>query len=133
MRSAKVTAMTTPKPLDAPSHAEHVEEEAALAGVAAAESLRAAELAVVVLLGLLVCPPLAILAVVVVPVVGLALVLGLIVAVLSAPYLLVHHFRGEHRRHLPLLAQRLRHAGRALADLAPHRIAADAHKQGVHR
>jgi hypothetical protein len=126
--------MITPKPLDAPSRAEHVEEEAALAGVAAAESLRAAEVAVVVLLGLLVCPPLAILAVVVVvPVVALALVLGLVVAVLSAPYLLVHHFRGEHRRHLPLLAQRLCHAGRALADLAPHRIVVDADKQGAHR
>jgi hypothetical protein len=126
--------MITPKPLDAPSRAEHVEEEAALAGVAAAEGLQAAEVAVVVLLGLLVCPPLAILAVVVVvPVLAIALVLGLVLAVLSAPYLLVHHFRSEHRRHLPLLAQRVRHAGRALADLAPHRIVADAHKQGAHR
>lgn len=126
--------MITPKPLDAPSRAEHVEEEAALAGVAAAESLRAAELAVVVLLALLVCPPLAILAVVVVvPVLAIALVVGLVVAVFSAPYLLVHHFRGGHRRHLPLLAQRLGRARRALVDLAPHRIVADAHKQGAHR
>jgi hypothetical protein len=126
--------MIIPKPLDAPSRAQHVEEEAALAGVAAAESLRVAEVALVVLLGLLVCPPLAILVVVVVvPVLALALILGLVVAVLSVPYLLVHHFRGEHRRHLPLLAQRLRHAGRALVDLAPHRIVADAHKQGAHR
>jgi hypothetical protein len=126
--------MTTPKPLDAPSRAEHIEEEAALAGVAAAEGLRAAEVALVVLLGLLVCPPLAILAVVVaVPVLALTLVLGLVLAVLSVPYLLVHQFRGGERRHLPLLAQRLRHAGRAVADLAPHRIVAAAHKQGAHR
>jgi hypothetical protein len=115
--------MTIPKPLDAPSRAEQLEEHAALAGVAAAETLRAGEVAIVVLLGLLVCPPLAILAVVVVvPLLAIALVLGLIVAVVSAPYLLVHHFRGHDRRHLPLLAHRLRHAGRALVDLAPHRI-----------
>jgi uncharacterized membrane protein len=126
--------MTTPKPLDSPSRAEQLEEDAALAGVAAAETLRAAEVAVVVLLGLLVCPPLAVLAVVVVvPLLAIALVLGLVVAVLSAPYLLVHHFRGGHRGHLSLLAHRLRHAGRALVDLAPHRIVADAHKEGAHR
>jgi hypothetical protein len=126
--------MTISKPLDPPSRAERLEEDAALAGVAAGESLRAVEVAAVVLLGLLVCPPLAILAVVVVvPVLAIGLVLGLVVAVISAPYLLVHHFRGEHRSHLPLLADRLRQAGRALAALAPHRIAADARRTGAHR
>lgn len=126
--------MTVSKPLDPPSRAEHLEQDAALAGVAAAETLRGVEVAAVVILGLLVCPPLAILAVVVVvPLLAIALVLGLIVAIVSAPYLLVHHFRGHDRRHLPLLAQRLRHAGRALIDLAPHRIVAAAHKQGAHR
>ena len=68
-----------------------------------------------VLLGLLVCPPLVILVVVVVvPLLAMALVLGLIAAVLSAPYLLVHHFRGHDRRHASLLAHRLR-AGRPSA------------------
>ena len=81
------------------------------------------------LLGLLVCPPLAILAfLVVAPLLVAALVLGLIAAVLATPYLLVHHFRGHERRHLPLLAHRLRRAGRALVDLTPHRIVADARK-----
>jgi len=108
---------------------EKLEEDASLAGLAAGETLRAVEVAAVVLLGLLVCPPLAILAVVVVvPLLVMALVVGLIAAVLSAPYLLVHHFRGHDRRHASLLAHRLRRAGRALVDLLPHRIVADARK-----
>jgi hypothetical protein len=128
--------MTTPKPIrspDAPdayeplSTAEKIEEDASLAGLAAAEALRGVEVAAVVLIGLLVCPPLAILVVVVgVPLLVTALVLGLLAAVLSAPYLLVHHFRGHDRRHASLLAHRLRRAGRALLDLLPHRIVADA-------
>ena len=123
--------MTTSKPH---SSVEKFEEDAALAGVAVAGSLRAVEVAAVVLLGLLVCPPLAILVVVVVgPLLVAALVLGLLVAVLSTPYLLVHHFRGHHGGHLPLLAHRLRRAGRALIDLSPHRIVADARKDGSSR
>jgi hypothetical protein len=122
--------MTTPKSMyETPSRAERLEEDAALAGVAAADGLRAVEVAAIVLIGLLVCPPLAILAVVVVvPLLAIALVLGLLVAVVTAPYLLFHHFRGHRRAHLPLLAHRLRHAARALADLAPHRIVADARR-----
>ena len=82
-----------------------------------------------VAIGLLVCPPLAILAFLVfAPLFLLALVLGLLAAVISAPYLLVHHFRGHDRAHLPMLRRRLRHAGRALIDLAPHRIVADVRK-----
>ena len=130
--------MTTPKPFTSPgapdasaspSRVEKLEEDASLAGVAAAESLRGVEVAAVVALGLLVCPPLAILAViVVVPAIVTALVLAIIVGVISAPYLLVHHFRGHHGGHLSLLAHRLRHAGAAVRDLAPHRIVADARK-----
>ena len=75
------------------------------------------------------CPPLAILVfLVVAPLLVAALVLGLLVAVVSTPYLLVHHFRGDHGGHLPLLGHRLRRAARALIDLAPHRIVADARK-----
>jgi hypothetical protein len=132
--------MTTPKPItpphaaDAyapPSPAERIEADASVAALAAGEALRAVEVAAVVLVGLLVCPPLAILAVlVVVPLLVTALILGIIAAVLSAPYLLVHHFRGHDRRHLPLLAHRLRRAGRALVDLLPHRIVADARRPG---
>jgi hypothetical protein len=123
--------MTTPKPI---SPAEKLEEDALLAGEVAAGALRGVELLAVVLLGLLVCPPLAILvSVVVLPFLVIAVVLGLLAAVLSVPYLLVHHFRGHHGGHLSLLAHRLRHAGRALIDLAPHRIAADAHKTAAGR
>ena len=119
--------MTTPAPL--PSHTEKLERDALVAGEVTAGALRGIEVAAVVLIGLLICPPLAILAVVVVvPLALMALAGGLLIAVVSAPYLLVHHFRGHDRRHLPLLAQRLRHAGRALIDLLPHRIVVDARK-----
>jgi len=122
--------MTTPTPL---TSADHLEEDALVAGAAAAAALRGVEVAAVVLLGLLVCPPLAILAVVVVvPLAVIALVLGLLVAVVSAPYLLVHHLRGHHD-HLSQLGHRLRRAGRALIDLAPHRIVADARKADAGR
>jgi hypothetical protein len=133
--------MTTPKPIrspgapeayEPPSSSEEVGEEAAVAGLAVAA--RAVEVAPVVLLGLLVCPPLAILVfLVVAPLLVAALVLGLLVAVLSTPYLLVHHFRAGHGGHLTLLAHRLRHAARAIADLAPHRIVADVRKAHPHR
>ncbi len=115
--------MTNPTPL---TSAERLEEDALIAGSVAAGALRGIEIAALVLLGLLVCPPLAILAViVVVPLAVIALVLGLLFAIISTPYLLVHHFRGHHD-HVSLLGQRLRRAGRALIDLAPHRIVADA-------
>jgi hypothetical protein len=121
--------MTSPPTHEPYSPAEKLEEDAADAGLVAAEGLRAIEIGGVVLLGLLVCPPLAILVVVVVlPLLVMALVLGLVAAVISTPYLLVHHFRGHDRGHLSLLKHRLRLAGRALFDLAPHRIVADARK-----
>jgi hypothetical protein len=112
--------MTTPTPIPP---AEKLEKDAELAGVAVTGALRAVEVAAIVLLGLLICPPLAILAVLVaVPLIVTALVLGLLAAVLATPYLLVQHFRGHRGGHLSLLAHRLRVAGRALLDLAPHRI-----------
>ena len=124
--------MTTSKPITPPHEYEWLsrsEEIEGVAGLAVGGGLRAVEVAAVVLLGLLVCPPLAILAVVVVlPLLVMALVLGLVVAVLSIPYLLVHRFRGHHRGHASLFAHRLRGAGRALLDLAPRRIVADAGK-----
>src|SRR3954451_3242686 len=134
-REREGDAMTTSNPISSPpSTAERLEADAALAGIAAAETLRGIEAGGGVLLGPLVCPPLAILAVVVVvPLLAIALVLGLIVAVVSAPYLLVHHFRGHGRHHLPLLSHRLRYAARAVVDLAPHRIVADARRCGSRR
>ena len=121
-----IRSQGTPDTSEPPSPAEKLENDAVVAGFAAAGALRAVEVAAVVLLGLLVCPPLAILVVVVV--VPL-LALGLLIAVLSTPYLLVHHLRGHHD-HLSLLAHRLRRAGRALIDLLPHRIIADARDPG---
>jgi hypothetical protein len=132
--------MSIPKPITPPhaadaseplSPVETFEEDASFAVLAAGETLRAVEVVGVVLLGLLVCPPLAILVVVVVvPLLVTALVVGLIAAVVSAPYLLVHHFRSHNRRHASLLAHRVRRAGRALVDLLPHRIVADAREPG---
>ena len=109
------------------SSAERIEEEASVAGLAAAETLRAVEIVGLVLVGLLVCPPLAILAVVVVvPLLVTVLAVGIIAAILTAPYLLVAHLRAHDGRHARLLLHRLRHAGRALLDLLPHRVVADA-------
>jgi hypothetical protein len=109
------------------STVEHLEEDALVAGYAAAGTLRGIEIAAIVLLGLLVCPPLAILAaVVVLPLLAIGLVVALIGAVLAVPYLLVHHFRNPHAGHASVLAHRLRHAARALWDLAPHRIVTEA-------
>jgi hypothetical protein len=132
--------MTTPKPIrsqaapdayEALSPAEKLEEDVSLAGVAVASALRVAPF---VLVGLLVCPPLAIFVfLVVAPLLVMALVFGLVAAVLSTPYLLVHHFRAHDAGHLPLLAHRLRRATQALIDLAPHRIVADARKLGSGR
>ena len=108
---------------------EQIEHLALEADTAVGGGLRAIEVAAVVLVGLLVCPPLAILVVVVVvPMLVTAVVLGLIGAVLATPYVLVQHFRGHPAGHLALLARRLRHLGRALLDLAPHRIHADARR-----
>ena len=56
--------MTTPTPLT--SHTEQLERDALVAGEVAAGALRGVEVASVVLIGLLICPPLAILAIVVV-------------------------------------------------------------------
>ena len=106
---------------------DQIQQLALEADVAVGGGLRAVEVAAIVLLGLLACPPLAILVVVVaVPLLVTAVVLGLIGAVLATPYALLQHFRGQPGGHLALLAHRLRHAGRALFDLAPHRIHADA-------
>ena len=117
--------MTTSKPFTSPT--EKLEDDALLAGEAAAGALRAVEIALVVLIGLLVCPPLAILVVlVVVPLARdrarpRAPRRGRLDAVPARPPL-----PRAPCDHLSLLGHRLRHAGRALIDLPPHRIVADA-------
>ena len=60
--------------------------------------LRAAEIALAAFVGLLVCPPLLILAVVVaVPLTAIAAVVAAVVGVIAAPILLVRHVRAHHR------------------------------------
>jgi len=99
--------MTTPMPIAA-SPAEKFEESAERAGLAAAGALRAVDVAAVVLLGLLVVPPLAILAVVVAIAIAVpAVTLGLLAAVLWTPYVLVRHLRGDPGGHRSLLVHRL--------------------------
>jgi uncharacterized membrane-anchored protein len=71
-----------------------------VAAVAPAVLVRGAEVGAVALVGLLVCPPLAILAVVVVvPLLAVTIVVGLIAAIVAMPYLLVRHVREHHRIH----------------------------------
>jgi len=130
--------MTTSQPIqfrgtrdadDLPSFAQHLELDASVAAEATADGLRVIEVAAVVLIGLLVCPPLAVLTfLLVVPALVVGLLGGLVVATLSTPYLLFHHFRGHDSGHLSLLGHRLHTAGRALIDAAPHRIVADVRK-----
>jgi hypothetical protein len=123
--------MTSPEPR---SSVDKLEEDALLTGLAAAGAIRAVEVAAIVLMGLLVVPPLAILVVVVVlPLLVIALVIALLAAVLTVPYVLVRHFRNPREGHVSLLAHRLRTAARALFDLAPHRIHAAARRSSPSR
>ena len=52
---------------------------------------------------------------------------------IGAPYLIVHHFRARDRDYGPLFLHRLRHAGRALLDVLPHRLVADAREGAAGR
>jgi Flp pilus assembly protein TadB len=62
--------------------------------------LRIAEIAVVTLFGLLLCPPLLILAVVVaVPALAIALVVGAVAVAVFVPVWLVRKVRAHHREH----------------------------------
>jgi hypothetical protein len=118
--------MTTP---ETSSPVEKLEQDALVTGYAAAGAIRGVELAAIVILGLLVCPPLAILTVVVVvPLLAIALAVALLAAVVTVPYVIVQRLRGHHGGHGALLTHRLRVAGRAVLDLAPHRIDAAARR-----
>jgi hypothetical protein len=135
--------MTTHTPIgssraaDAPeprTRTQAVEDDATLAGIAAADALGAVDVAAIGILGLLLVPPLAILAVVViVPLLAIGLALALLAAVVTLPYVLVQVLRGHHGGHAAVLAHRLRAAGRAVLDLAPHRIDAAARRHHTGR
>jgi hypothetical protein len=67
---------------------------------AAGDGLRIAEIGVVIFLGLLVCPPLLILAVVVaVPLIAISAVVAAAVAAVAVPVWLVRRVRAHHRAH----------------------------------
>jgi len=62
--------------------------------------LRAVEIAAVTLLGLLVCPPLLILATIVaVPLIAIGIMVGAVVAAIAVPTALVRRVRRHHRAH----------------------------------
>ena len=62
--------------------------------------LRIAEIGLVVFLGLLVCPPLLILAVVVAaPLIAISLLVAAVVAAIAVPTFLVRRVRAHHRAH----------------------------------
>ena len=87
----------TGSPHQAAVDREEIEDVVALApGIV----VRGAEVGMAAFIGLLVCPPLAILAVVVVvPLLAVAIVVGLLAAIVAMPYLLVRHVREHHRTH----------------------------------
>jgi hypothetical protein len=127
MTTPPINSLGAPDASEPLPPAEKLEDDVALAGAVASGAARTVEVSAIIIVGLLVCPPLAILAfLLVAPFLVVALLLGLLVGVLSAPYVLYHHLRGHERGHLSLLAHRLRRAARALMELAPHRIIADA-------
>ena len=79
---------------------ERAEEELSWAGLAVAETIRVAELAVIALAALLVCPPLLILLViVVVPTVALAGLVALIASVIALPVFVVRRLHRHRTRH----------------------------------
>jgi hypothetical protein len=92
--------LTTDAVLTQPSaHPDSLEVSADLVE-ATGVGLRIAEIAVVVFLGLLVCPPLLILAAVVaVPLLAMAAVVGAVVAAIAVPTLLVRRVLAHHRAH----------------------------------
>jgi hypothetical protein len=88
---------------------ERTEEELSWAGLTIAETIRAAELALVALIALLATPPLLILAVIViVPAVAFALLAG----ALAAPVFAVRHLHRHRRDHAHSRVHRLAQWGR---------------------
>jgi hypothetical protein len=80
-------------------HPTHLEVSADVVEVTGG-GLRLAEIGLVIFLGLLVCPPLLILAVVVaVPVIAVAAVAAAVVAAIAVPTALVRRVRAHHRAH----------------------------------
>jgi hypothetical protein len=100
-----------------------IEDELSWVGLAVAGTLRAAELAVIVLIALVVCAPLAILAVVVVvPLIALALVIGAVAVVIALPVFVVRHLHRHRAPRAHELVHRLARLGRNDSALAASRV-----------
>jgi hypothetical protein len=94
---------------EAPEHLTVVDASEEVLEVTGA-GLRVAEVALVVLVGLLVCPPLLILAVIVaVPALAITALVAAVVAAIAVPTFLVRRVRAHHRAHgTTLFLHRLR-------------------------
>ena len=93
--SGSLIVMNTTKDIH-PSHGEVAADVAEATG----DGLRIAEIGVVIFLGLLVCPPLLILAVVVaVPLIAISAVVAAVAAAIVVPVALVRRVRAHHREH----------------------------------
>jgi hypothetical protein len=117
-----------PTPQHHPS-VEEIEETASFVALAGAVALRAVEIGVIVLIGLIVCPPLFLLSfLVIAPLVVVAIAVSLVAAVIAAPYLLIRHLRGHEVPHAAVYLRRLRHAAHAIAGLLPHHVVREARR-----
>ena len=114
---------------------ERTEEDLSWAGLAVAETIRAAELAVFAIGALLICPPLAILAVVViVPAIALAVVVGAVAAVISLPIFVVRHLHRHRAGAAHARVHRLAEWGRTnAAGSRTQRLVAKLHRTPVPR
>jgi hypothetical protein len=112
--------------------AQRSEEELSWAGLAVAETMRAAELAVIVIGVLLICPPLAILAIVViVPAVAVAVVVGAVASVIALPVFVIRHLHRHRAGTAHERVHRLAQWGRddaALAGSRARRLVAKLHR-----
>jgi hypothetical protein len=114
--------MNTSNDVD-PSRTDHVTSVEATEEVLAVTGggLRIVELAIVTVLGLLVVPPFAILAVVVAaPVIAIAAAVAAVVAAVAVPAWLVRRVRAHHREHgSTLFVHRLRRGASPTTDAPP--------------
>jgi hypothetical protein len=102
---------------------EHAEEELSWAGLAVGETIRAVELAVLAIGALLICPPLAILAVVViVPAIAVAVVVGAVASVIALPVFAVRHLHRHRSADPHAHVRRLARLGRDDAAAAGSRL-----------
>ena len=108
---------------------ERAEDELSWAGLAIAETIRAAELVVIAIGALLVCPPLLILAVVVlVPAIAIAVVVGALTAMIALPVYVVRHLHRHRVGTAHERVHRLAQMGRKDSSLAASGVRRLAHR-----